>query len=592
MRKIWNSIPITRKLMLVTIIVFLVFCVIIFVGQIAFFENYYTYIRYGEVKKAVSEFEEVCADYSDENTLRSKMSEISEDGECYMMVMDEGGAVKYTLSYDMTVMTALGENIRVSLDDVVNNKDFSELELAVGKEITVSIFGTHGNIPSRTFFPLRIASDNAEWRISRPEGREVHVGRGPADRPRIDNIREISGVITSIVLPSEQVRNINSERLAASRAAMEWVSGGRVLSEPYEYIEPENGERFCVVVRSLVNTSGDVIFAIAPLNMVTEAVSVSRHMYYFCFVLAMIAACFVGIIFAKVATNPIIRITRVTKRMAELDFSDRCEYSSNDEIGELAKNINVLSDSLDSAINELQRANEKLVKDIERERALEESRREFVAAASHELKTPLGIIRAYTEALMDDISANKGQHYTQVIVNETEKMDRLILDMLDNSKYEVGAEKPVISEYDIVSVISGVKRRFDEIVKQKGIEVRENYPASGAVCSFDVDMIERVITNFIANAVSNTPDNGKIILSVSQADGKTIVCVENSGSAIPESDIEHIWDKFYKADKSRRRSSGGTGLGLSIAKNILNLHNAEYFAENTEIGVKFSFIIK
>lgn len=600
MKNRWNSMPITRKLMLVTIAVFLVFCVVIFVGQIAFFEKYYTYIKSSEVKKAVSEFCDVYEQYDDEDILRTRIAEISDSNECYMMVLGKSGAVKYMLSYDMTVETEMGETLRFSLDNAAHDKNFSELGLKAGETVSVSFFGANEDMMSRTFLPISIKCGKLEWSAAKrdePDKQPPNRRRGEAPRPGIvmgGNVREISGKIISIVLPSEQTRNINSERAAAVRAAMEWISVGEELADGvsslYYFTEHETGEKYSVVIKSLAQSDGDKVFAIAPLNMVTEAVDVTRNVYIFFFVIAMGTACLLGIVFAKVVTRPVIEITNVTKSMAALDFSNRCQYSSNDEIGQLSENINILSDTLDSAINELQKANEKLMEDIEHERALEKSRREFVAAASHELKTPLGIIRAYTEAIMDGISENKRQHYSQVIVDETEKMDRLILDMLDNTKYEVGAEQPVLVRYDICSLIRDVIRRFEEVMHQKGIMLCENL-AESAYCEFDVDMIERVLTNFIANAVAHTPENGTITITVCQND-RTMVSVENTGSHIDDADLEHIWDRFYKADKSRRRSSGGTGLGLSIAKNILALHKADYYAENTDNGVKFGFNLK
>lgn len=596
MKKVWNSMPITKKLMSVTILVFLVFCLVIFLGQIAFFEKYYTYIKSGEVKKAAEDFARQYVVTDDDELHRSRIAEIADNYECYIMVIGEGGAMKYMLSYDMTVKTSEGEVIRISLDSAAQDKDFKALGLDVGDKATVKyIAGDEAN-PQRTFFPVSIENSVGEWKMP------PHKIFGRRDKDsHTDSVRTVEGEIVSLLLPSEQTRNINAERGAAFKAAGELIyrmssgeelpGAGKILS--YYYTDDETAEEFSVVVRDLPDSDGDVVFAIAPLAMVREAVDVTRNMYVIWFLLAMAAACALGIIFSRMLTKPLLEITDVTKKMAALDFGCRCECSSNDEVGELAANINILSDALDRTINELQAANEKLTADIERERAVEKSRREFVAAASHELKTPLGIIRAYTEALIDGVSENKRQRYTQVIVDETEKMDRLILDMLDNSKLEAGAQELVIANYDICAQLAGVLHRFDEMMKQKSITATIDIPDKPIVKNFDADMIERVMSNFITNAVHNTPDGGNIICRAeSNADGSVTISVENSGSHIDEGDIEHIWDRFYKADKSRRRSSGGTGLGLSIAKNILLLHGAEYGAFNTQTGVKFEFTLK
>ena len=184
------------------------------------------------------------------------------------------------------------------------------------------------------------------------------------------NVWSASGTITNIVLPSGQSRNLTAERAAASKAAMEWLSGAdsaditsdKIIS--YYYTDTEAGEKYSVAIKGLAGSEDNVIFAISPLNMVKEAVDAAQNAYYFWLLFGMAGACVLGIIFSRVLTKPIIVITDITKSMAALDFSRKCEYSSNDEIGELATNINNLSDTLDMTIQQLRTANEKLKADI------------------------------------------------------------------------------------------------------------------------------------------------------------------------------------------------------------------------------------
>ena len=142
------------------------------------------------------------------------------------------------------------------------------------------------------------------------------------------------------------------------------------------------------------------------------------------------------------------------------------------------------------------------------------------------------------------------------------------------------------------ALLKNLLKRFDEVMKHKNIAAKISIPDTEVMKKFDIDMLERVLTNFITNALRNTPEGGIIeyIICVNK-DNSVTVSVENSGSHIDASDYEYIWDRFYKADKSRRRSSGGTGLGLSIAKNILIMHKAKYGVENTASGVKFYFTL-
>lgn len=601
MRKIWNNMPIAKKLMAITILVFFAFCFVFFIGQITFFEKYYTYVKLSDVKKVATEFSDMYKSLADNSEVVSQMAELSDEHGCYLMILDEHGAIRQALSYVMEVTTDSGEKVQLSLDNAAHDKNFANMELKVGDTVEISYFSADAFSPSHIFFPVKISSKDKSWEALRRE-QERRADRNGAKqdegKPML-NVWSAKGEITNIVLPSGQNRNLSAERASASKAAVEWISnmssldtlGNKIIS--YYYTDAETEEKYSVAIKGLPGTEGEMIFAISPLHMVQEAVDAATNVYYFWFLIEMAGACVLGIVFSKIVTRPIIEINDVTKSMAALDFSRKCECSSNDEMGELATNINNLSDTLDATIHQLQRANDKLKADIERERLIEKSRREFVAAASHELKTPLGVIRAYTEAIIDGVSGNKQSRYMQVIVDETEKMDRLILDMLDNSKLESGAQKMNLAEHDLCALMKNMLKRFDEVMKQRNITAEINLPDTCVMKEIDADMIERVLTNFITNALRNTPDNGVIRYSVvANEDNSVTVSVENSGSHIDEADYDYIWDRFYKADKSRRRSSGGTGLGLSIAKNILIMHKADYGALNTDIGVKFYFTLK
>ena len=601
MRKFWNNMPIAKKFMAITILVFFAFCIIFFIGQISFFEKYYTYIKVSEIKKAVNEFSGIYDNLYDSSEIVSEIAELSDEHDCYIMILDNNGAVRHALSYVMEVTTDSGEKVQLSLDNAAHDKNFSNMELKVGDIVEISYFSADAFNPSSVFFPLSISSGEKTWEVLRREpDRRMRRDKDemqPEMQPSL-NIWNARGEITNLVLPTGQNRNLNAERAAASKAAMDWVrnmdradaESNEIIS--YYYTDDETQGKYLVAVKILPLSDGEMIFAISPLYMVQEAVDAATNAYYFWFFFVMAGACVLGIIFSRIVTKPIIEITDITKSMAALDFSRKCEYSANDEMGELVTNINNLSDTLDMTIRQLQAANEKLKADIERERAIEESRREFVAAASHELKTPLGVIRAYIEAIIDGVSENKQSRYMQVIVDETEKMDRLILDMLDNSKLESGAHKMNFSDYDLCLLLQNMQKRFDEVMNHRNINAKMNIPDKPIVKNIDIDMIERVLTNFITNALRNTPDGGTIEYSITvNNDDSATVSVENSGSHIDESDFEYIWDRFYKADKSRRRSAGGTGLGLSIAKNILIMHKAEYGAENTDAGVRFYFTL-
>ena len=586
LKRIWNNMPLSKKLMLVTVVLFLALCAVIFVAQIAFFENYYTYTIASKIKKAVGRVEQIYNENVPEE-FDKKIIEIADGSDCYIMLIGDDGAMKYMLSYSMTVKTETGERYKFTLDHAANNTNFINMELEEGDTVGVEYVHIGKEHDGKMLMPYRIESGGSQWTIQ-----HRGFGRGARDE-FFENILSINGIIEDIALPYEQTRNLNAERASAAKAAMEFISNKPESNRKttYYFTDDDTNERFVVHTKKS-SKDNIIIFAIAPLGMVEDAGIITRNMFLFWFFIAMGAACLLGVIFSRVLTKPIIEFSAVTKRMASMDFSRKCKSSSNDEIGELAKNINILSDALDSNIAELKKANERLTADIEKERLMEKSRRDFVAAASHELKTPISIIRAYTEALIDGVSENKKQRYTEVIIGETEKMDNLISEMLESSRYDSGAEKLNLTDCDICELFCDVIKRFDESMKKKNLDVVVNMPKSGAVRRVDSEKIERVIINYVSNALKNVTENGKIICCIEENNDALTLSIENSGAHIPEDEIHRVWEKFYKADKARNRKSGGTGLGLSIVKNILEAHNAEYFVENTEIGVKFGFVIQ
>lgn len=346
-----------------------------------------------------------------------------------------------------------------------------------------------------------------------------------------------------------------------------------------------------LVAISANNQKNETIFALTSLQPVNEAVSVIEKLYlYFC-----IGAVFITILLALVYSNmiakPLVRINKVATKMASLDFSEKCEVSSKDEISNVASSLNFLSENLDRALNSLKQANAKLEEDIEKERKLEKMRREFVAAVSHELKTPITLIDGYAVGLKDDIfEGEEKEYYLDIIIDEAEKMGNLVSDMLDLSHLESGNFKLKREEFNITELIQFTLKKYEALIAEKKVDMQMNFLDNVRVFA-DWTRLEQVLTNFITNALRHVEEKGSIFVRMLEAEDKVTIEVENTGSSIPEEDIEKIWDKFYKVDKSRNRKLGGTGIGLSIVKNILTLHGYDFGAENTEHGVKFYFSV-
>lgn len=220
---------------------------------------------------------------------------------------------------------------------------------------------------------------------------------------------------------------------------------------------------------------------------------------------------------------------------------------------------------------------------------LETTRQDLISAVAHELKTPLSVIRNFSESLKEKINEEKKEHYLDVILDESERMNVMVSDMLALSQLESGV-KLTLQNHSLNHIAEQILARYHEPIANKGV-IAAIVSSGNCVVSCDAKLIEQVISNFLSNAIQYTPENGHIVVEINNKDGQTVFTIENSGQHIPADRISRIWDAFYKADPARSNPKG-TGLGLSIVKNILIAHGFEFGAENTESGVKFWFTVK
>lgn len=353
-----------------------------------------------------------------------------------------------------------------------------------------------------------------------------------------------------------------------------------------------------LVVASPIIVDGkltDIIFVVSTLQPIGEAFSVIKNYYGYVYLIMLVFMCLLSLFYSKIISKPLIQINKTALKMASLDFSEKCTVNSDDELGTLSKSLNSLSESLDNTLKELKSANENLLKDIEKERALENMRKEFIASVSHELKTPISLIEGYSEGLKDNIVDEKNREfYLDVIIDETKKMNKLVMDMLELSKMESGCFTLDLKPFSIYETINNIFTTFSKKHPNKTLILNCELDKTTSVLA-DEFRIESVLTNILTNAINYSPDNSNIFIRILNPNKKeNIICIEieNSGSHIPTEELKLVWNKFYRIDKSRNKYLGGTGLGLSVIKSILDLHDSQYSIENTELGVKFSFTLK
>lgn len=287
-------------------------------------------------------------------------------------------------------------------------------------------------------------------------------------------------------------------------------------------------------------------------------------------------------------SDPIDNICEMAHRAAGLDFSLPCTITSKDEFGELADNLNKMSDNLQETLEKLEKANIRLEKDVQQERKLLRERKELTDRLSHEMKTPIGVIRAYAEGIQDETDEKKRQRYSEIIISETERMGMLIETLLDLSALENGAVSLAPERFDFIEFVETIAGRLLIDMPETDFELQYELPEHKVFVYTDKQRMEQVIDNLIINAKKNVSPKGILRLSLIEQDNMLHFSIYNQGASIPAEKLPKIWDKFYR-DKNAKYN--GSGLGLAIVAQILSMQDLEYGAENLTDGIRFFFSI-
>ncbi len=297
-------------------------------------------------------------------------------------------------------------------------------------------------------------------------------------------------------------------------------------------------------------------------------------------------------LYSYIITKPVLKISRISQEMSELKLDWQLGSPRPDELGKLEGSLHFLSQKLAAAISDLQSANEKLTEDIAHEKALEQARLDFFSAVSHELKTPITIIKGQLEGMLLGVGVYKDHgKYLARALEVANMLERMVQELLTVSRMETSQGSGDRAErFDCVKLVQGYLGSQEDLAAKKGLEVHCSLPEEVFISGNQL-LMEKVFSNLIGNAVKYTPQGGEIFLSACEKQGKYEFSVENTGAHIPEESFPKLFDAFYRVEQSRNRSTGGSGLGLYIVQKILGQHGSVCTVENTEKGVRFSFLL-
>ncbi|WP_340023449.1 HAMP domain-containing sensor histidine kinase [Paenibacillus sp. FSL K6-1096] len=574
---------ITFKLFVMTVIFFVCFYGMVILGQFLFFDSFYQHQKEARVEKQLKSF---AASYTHEAWSRNRTSRelvrFMLRNKTQMIILRPDGRMKSEDPFRMRVMDESGKVQIVPMSlfmnqygDMLRNADLKEND-------QVTVVGEHFTDESAlgdTFYPFTITKQGQP-----PVGEEDEGGAST-----------ISGTITELVLPDLKLWNPRQGILY--EAMEEWfpltpeqLTKLRNLDTVQEdWTAPWSGIRNSVLIVPVERAGGEIelLFTVTSMQDIRDSNAALRWFFLYLGLGGFALILVLSLFYSKMVTRPLIKLNNTAKRMVALDFSGPPSIRQKDELGNLSRSMFILSQSLDSALTELRETNQQLVEEMEQKKKLEQMQQEFFASASHELKTPLSIIKGFAEGLEDGVSAGKQDHYIKVIIEEADKMEFLVKDMLDLARLESGTIKLRRTSFMLSELTEKVTDKLVHSLQAKQLDVVV-IPANEQPVYADETWIEQVISNLLTNAIRHAEEGSTItVMLVSQAKD-LLFSVYNTGEQIPEDQLKHIWERFYRIEPSRSRLTGGTGLGLSIAKQILDMHGCRYTVSNTKDGVCFN----
>lgn len=279
--------------------------------------------------------------------------------------------------------------------------------------------------------------------------------------------------------------------------------------------------------------------------------------------LSLIATGIIGLLLFAFLTRRLRQVREAVQQFEQGHYQERLPVSADDELGNLATSFNHMADTIVANMEELKKT--------------DNLRRELVANVSHDLRSPLASIRGYLETILikeDKLPAEKRTEYIKTILSTTGHLEKLVDQLFELSKLDAQQILPQFEAFPIADLVQDVTMKYKPIAEEKGINLLASVPQQLPMAYADIGLIERAISNLIENAIRYTESSGTVKIAVSYDRNKIMIQVSDTGCGISEADLPHIFDRFYRVEKSRARSTGGTGLGLAITKKILDIHQS------------------
>ena len=378
-----------------------------------------------------------------------------------------------------------------------------------------------------------------------------------------------------ITLPSEQFYDSYGANVA-QESDDDLDEGNPVLSSNYYFSFLGSNDRYMLIVYG-------------KAGQIAELQQSFLRIFPLLLIVVLAVSLVVSWLYSRIITKPVLEISRVSEKMSDLHLEWQVNGQRTDELGILGKSLNRLSQNLRAALTDLKKANAELEADIKWEKALEQAQLDFFSAASHELKTPITIIKGQLEGMLLGIGAYKNREkYLSRSLGVTQILESMVYDLLTISRLQTSDSDFKTGNLDCVPLIRKYLSDTEDLIVDKDLQINTHFSKPITVNANKI-LMEKVFSNLIGNAVKYSPPKAIINITVQKQQSNYLFSIENYDTHIPEEAIPKLFEAFYRVDTSRSRQTGGSGLGLYIVQKILQQHNSHCNVRNTENGVEFFF---
>ncbi|PGU46882.1 sensor histidine kinase [Bacillus cereus] len=593
---------------------FLLCCMIIaviFFGQMYVTKYLYIDKEKESIQKQLQQYSKYYEKHSHDEKKMQKIEETYANQHGILIArLDKEANIKMLPSGDYYLKVVDKENpekvSKVVFNNIVNAKEYMDPDFSIiitgfiNKISTVAVLNVASkDVGREILIPMSMRVKGYDTSFNSSIYRQIRKSMFDGTKEGIHLITDdrgntlyfFNGVVKEISMPNysnpDAIETLYNNDIFAKRILnfqSDWITN-KVQLEGSGWTQKEiniNGIQYIETIKPILKNGQvqEMVYTLSSLQPLTKATDLMSDYYIYIIAFVLVLSLIVSFYYSRIITKPLIKINETTKKIMEFEFQNKLSIKSKNEIGELSSNINQLSERMEGYINQLK-------EDLEKEKQLERTRKDFIAGVSHELKTPLSVMQVSASMLQDGIAPEMNQYYWEALEKEIEKMNVLIDEMLNLAKYESGTYQIQMEQAHIGRIIRKTEKDLHVQIDEKSLQIELNI--DNVYVKGKSNLLEQVITNLFTNAIRYTGAKQLIVIDVKEEENDVYIGFENKGSHIAEENIDKIWDQFYRVDKSRKRVCGGTGLGLAIVKNILELHAAEYGVMNTEDGVLFYF---